>query len=117
MATQKEKIEAALRIAVDQVAKDGSVSELTPADAQVVKEELIRKAEPFLRNLTNSESLWQSKVLIGNIAAILAAGAGIVTLAQTPPVDFNAIAALVGAIAMNGLSIYGRLSTSKPIGQ
>ena len=75
-------------------------------------------SDPVVLNETNSEPWYQSRVVLGSVAAIITSSFAIVAAARAGISDGEVYAPLVMTIVGSGFALYGRLRRSLlPIGR
>lgn len=116
MSKAETVIKAALGSAVREAINQSSV-EAAPFEAEAIVREAVKEAAPVIAHATNNEPWFQSRVIIGNVVAIMLAVTGVVGLLRAGVTDVEVYTVPVGAILANGFSLYGRLIATKPLGQ
>ena len=109
----REALATATKDAIDQTMAGATMPQVDKRD---IVERVITEAAPVVLNQTNNEPLYQSRVVIGNVTAIVIAGAGLIGLLRAGITDAEVLAAPIGVLLANGFSLYGRLIAKKPLG-
>lgn len=117
MTSTKDQIMGAVREAIVDVGADPTVPDVDPGTARTVEEKVAAQVGPIVENLTNSEPLWRSKVMIGSLTALLGGGFGLWDLIEAGSRDPGAYAINVAAVIGAGFAIYGRLAATRAIGR
>lgn len=116
MSNARTLIEAGIRKAVAAAADSPSI-EITARAVPAVTERVVRAVEPALEHLSNAESWWRSRVMIGSIGTIVTSAFGLYGLFAAGITDGELYAAPIAASVGAGFAIYGRLIARKPLGR
>jgi len=108
------RLVAAVERGLDTAAQSDYV-ELSQKAVPAATGAVIRELGPTITNMTNNEPLYQSRVLLGSIAAIVTSSFGIYALWSAGITDGELYAPPIGAILSAGVAIYGRLIARKPL--
>ncbi len=116
MPTVRTIIEGEVRRAVSDAAAT-SYLKIQPSDVTAVTERVVKEVGPALEHLTNAESWWRSRVMIGSIGTIITSAFGLYGLFAAGVTDGELYAAPIAASIGAGFAIYGRLIARKPLGR
>lgn len=86
-------------------------------DVPAVAERVVREVGPIVENLTNTESWWRSRVMLGSLTTIISSGIAVGVLINAGSTDAESYATLALAILGASFAIYGRLVAAKPLGK
>jgi hypothetical protein len=89
------------------------------SDASEVAREVTKAVKPIVTNATNSEPLWQSRVAIGSVGAVLGALADLASMYSTGDWDQQRVITSLVVVAGAAFALYGRIrgASLKPLGQ
>lgn len=92
---------------------------VTDANAEKVAAQVTRDLKPVVVNATNSEPLYQSRVAIGSIGAVLGALADLAAMYASGEWDMQRVITDLVVVAGAGFALYGRVrgANLKPLGQ
>lgn len=116
MSKAETVIKAALGSAVREAINQSSVP-ATIHEAEAIVRDTVAEVAPVIAHATNNEPWFQSRVIIGNVVAIMLAVTGVVGLLRAGVTDVEVYSVPIGAILANGFSLYGRLIANKPLGR
>lgn len=114
--------EAAAEAAVEAVkaTAESPKNDLSPvavANSAVELEANVAKAmQPVIEHITNNEVWYQSRVMLGSIAAIGGGLSGFYFAWQSGVRDWEILSPFVGSVIGGAFSIYGRFIARKPLG-
>jgi hypothetical protein len=88
------------------------------ADAATVAREVTAAVKPIVTNATNSEPLYQSRVFLGSLAAVLVSAGDLLAMFAAGDFDAGRAAPSIATLLGAGFALYGRLCGGlKPLGQ
>lgn len=88
------------------------------AHASQVAREVTAAVKPIVTNATNSEPLWQSRVAVGSIGAVLGAAADLAAMYAANDWDTQRIITDLVVLTGAGFALFGRIKGGlKPLGQ
>ena len=112
LGTVVEKVATQL---VDKLVKSPDVS-VTQAQAPAAQAAVEKALKPVIENLTNSEPLYQSRVVWGSVATILSGASAIIMLVANGDMNLEHYVTPVMGFAGGVYALYGRLVVKKPLG-
>lgn len=113
----KKLVETALDRFIDNTPTQMQKQEVPVARDAVVRE-VEREVDAIVKNATNNEPWYKSRVLLGSFFSLTASAASIaVMLLDDVPNSFDDYYLQLSVIAGTAMAIYGRLATVKPIGE
>lgn len=112
---KKQVVKDAVRVAVSAAVQNPSIDAAPSAVAPIV-EAVMRS--PEVKNATNSEPWYQSRVTLGALGAIIG---GVYTLildfTDGSPPSVEVLTAQLGVIGSAALTLYGRWRAKRPLGE
>lgn len=112
----KKLVETALDRFIDNTPTHMQKNEVPVARDAVVRD-IEREVEAIIVNQTNNEPWYRSRVLIGSFFTLVAALSSLgVMFFDDVPNSFDDYYFQLSVVAGTAFAIYGRLATSKPIG-
>lgn len=122
------KIAKALTQAATEVVADrlqsvaNATTGISEPSARTLAQEAVRTAvaSPVVQNAIEAATpqpiaWWKSQAVVGNIVAIVLSGGTIVALFKTGTASAETLSVPVGTLLANGVALYGRITTTRPI--
>lgn len=104
------------RAALDKVADNPNVPGLDASAVRTATRAVTEGVAPVVENLTNREPWHKSRVLVGNVTAVVLSVVGLYTLLRAGVTDAEIISVPIAALVANGYAIYGRVTTKPSLG-